>query len=171
MHQSDILLLYDYAVWANERILNAAVCASIEQLTAPQRLSGGSLLDTLVHTMSAEEGWRVKCETGMPIAVSASERMQDFPTLEAVRTYWGEVNQAMRTYLQQLSDNDLNQTVTLRNRDGRVFVRVLWQPLLHVITHGAQHRAEVAEALTNLGYSPGELDFEIYLRALADPTA
>ncbi len=72
-----------------------------------------------------------------------------------------------RAYLNRLRDTDLNQTVSLQNRDGERFKRVLWQPLLHVITHSVQHRAEVAEALTALGYSPGNLDFEIYLREQA----
>jgi len=167
MHQRDILILYDYNSWANQRLLAAAAQASIAQLTEPQRLSGGSLLETIVHTMAGEEGWRVKCETGVQMALFANERMADFPTLDAVRQYWVEVNQATQAYLNGLTDDEFNQSVSLRNRDGRTFERVLWQPLLHVITHSTQHRAEVAEALTALGYSPGELDFEIYLREQA----
>jgi uncharacterized damage-inducible protein DinB len=164
VHQSDLLQLYDYNEWANERLLTAAARASLEQLIAPQTLSGGSLLYTLVHTMTPVEGYRVKCETGVQMAVFADERMEDFPNLEAVRNYWVEVNQAMQDYLRRLTDDELNHSVFYRNRDGSSHERVLWQPLLHVLVHSTQHRAEVAEALTLLGFSPGDLDFEIYLR-------
>ena len=34
----------------------------------------------------------------------------------------------------------------------------------HVIYHGMQHRSEVAMLLTDLGESPGWLDFLIYLQ-------
>jgi uncharacterized damage-inducible protein DinB len=153
-------------LWANQRLLAAAARATPEQL-ASQRLSRGSILDTLVHIMSGEGGWRVKCETGVQMALLDDERLVDFPTLEAVLIRWVEVNQAMRAYLHRLNDDDLNQTVLLRNRDGESFERVLWQPLLHVITHSTQHRAEGAEALTKLDYSPGNLDFKIYLREQA----
>jgi uncharacterized damage-inducible protein DinB len=166
MHQRDLQLLYDYNLWANQRLLAAAARATPEQL-AIQRLSQGSILGTLVHIMTGEEGWRYKCETGVQMAVLGDERLADFPTLKSVLTYWNDVNQAMRAYLHRLNDDDLNQTVVLRNRDGEVFERVHWQPFLHVITHSTQHRAEVAEALTQLGYSPGNLDFEIYLREQA----
>jgi uncharacterized damage-inducible protein DinB len=166
MLQREILTLYDYNSWANQRLLAAAARATPEQLAA-QRLSRGSILDILVHIMSGEGGWRVKCETRVQMVLLDDERLADFPTLEAVLIRWVEVNQAMRAYLHRLNDDDLNQTVLLRNRDSEAFERVLWQPLLHVIIHSTQHRAEVAETLTELGYSPGNLDFEIYLREQA----
>jgi uncharacterized damage-inducible protein DinB len=166
MQQRDLVTLYAYNLWANQRLLEAAARATPEQL-ASQWLSQGSILSTLVHIMTGEEGWRYKCETGVQMAVLGDERLADFPTLEAVLSYWNEVNQRMQAYLHRLHDEDLNQTVALRNRDGEVFERILWQPFLHVITHSTQHRAEVAEALTQLGYSPGNLDFEIYLREQA----
>ena len=164
MHQRDILTLYAFNWWANQRLLAAAARATQEPLMRPQQLCRGSILDTLVHIMSGEGGWRYKLETGVEMPIFDSERMAEFPTLEAVRKRWVEVEQALRAYLHRINDDDPNQTVTFRNREGKSFERVLWQPLLHVITPSTQHRAEVAEALTKLGYSPGNLDFEIYLR-------
>ena len=39
----------------------------------------------------------------------------------------------------------------------------LWQPMLHVVNHGTQHRSEAAVLLTEAGASPGDLDLIDYL--------
>jgi uncharacterized damage-inducible protein DinB len=46
----------------------------------------------------------------------------------------------------------------------------VWQTILHVVTHSIQHRSEAAAILTGYGYSPGELDFDLFLSERPDPT-
>jgi uncharacterized damage-inducible protein DinB len=41
----------------------------------------------------------------------------------------------------------------------------VWQTILHVVTHGIQHRSESAAILTGYGQSPGDLDFDLFLKA------
>jgi uncharacterized damage-inducible protein DinB len=38
-----------------------------------------------------------------------------------------------------------------------------WQTFAQVMYHGIQHRAQIAEALTLLGHSPGDMDYILWL--------
>jgi uncharacterized damage-inducible protein DinB len=49
------------------------------------------------------------------------------------------------------------------NNAGEPNAYPLWQLLTHQVTHAQQHRSEIAIALTEFGYSPGWLDFLIYI--------
>jgi uncharacterized damage-inducible protein DinB len=46
----------------------------------------------------------------------------------------------------------------------------VWQILVHILYHSAQHRSEMAEMLTRYGQSPGDLDFVFYLNSAGTMT-
>lgn len=162
MQKSDILLLFDYNYWATHRILAAAEKVSQEIFVAPVEHSWDSLRSTLVHMMSAEWVWRQRCqEQSSP---TAHLRPDDFPTLAALRERWQTEEQAMRGYLNSLSDEQLAQTIDYKTLGGAPNRDILWQLLAHVANHGTQHRAECAVLLSELGYSPGDVDIIVYLR-------
>jgi uncharacterized damage-inducible protein DinB len=165
MKTDEILTLFDYNYWANRRILDAAVQVVPEKVVLPVSLSWGSVHGTLVHTLSAEWIWRVRCqEGGSPTGLLDAT---EFPTLDSLRQRWDEEEQAMRAYLGSLSDEQLAQTIDYKNTRGQAYSMVLWSILVHVVNHGTQHRAEVAHFLTEFGQSPGDIDFSIYLQNCA----
>lgn len=162
MQKSDIVLLFDYNYWATQRILTAAEKLSQAQLMEPLKQTWGSLLSKLVHTLSAEWVWRSRCqEQSSP---TAHLRADDFPTLAALRERWQTEEQAMRGYLNSLSDEQLAQTIAYKTLGGAPNSDILWQILAHVVNHGTQHHAECAALLTELGHSPGDIDLIVYLR-------
>ena len=69
----------------------------------------------------------------------------------------------MRPYLEGLSEADLNAAVTVRAPNGGEYQLIRWHMLTHAAMHGMQHRSEAALILTQLGQSPGGLDFIAYL--------
>ena len=76
---------------------------------------------------------------------------------------WREEETAMRAYLAGLRDEDMENPVRYKVGDGPKRDRILWHCLLHVVNHGTQHRSEAAALLTEYGYSPGDLDFTVFL--------
>ena len=110
--------------------------------------------------MGAEWAWRQRCHVG----VSPTKLLDpaQFPTLELLRRRWDEEEAAMRAYVNNLSNANLQRVVEYQNTAGRPFRRVLWQILLHVVNHGTQHRGEAALYLTTFGHSPGDIDLSVY---------
>lgn len=162
MNVNNVLTLLDYNYWATERVLTAAAHLSDAQFVASTGFSLGSLRDILVHMLSAEWIWRMRCQEGIsPIALLARE---DYATLDSVRNRWQAEERAMRDYLRQLSDGDLDQTVSYRRTGGVPMEDTLWHLLLHLINHSTQHRSEAAVLLTECGHSPGDLDLIAFFR-------
>lgn len=160
MNIKDIQLLYDYNYWANQLILTTASKLTPEQLTQPTSFSWGSLQGTLVHILDSEYVWRNLCYhnrfTGRLVD------SESFPTFESVGTYWEQEEARMRDYINSLSDDDMENTVRYEIPEG-IRERVLWHCLVHCVNHGTQHRAECAAMLTDLGHSPGGIDFTLYM--------
>ncbi len=160
MNREYFSTLYEYNYWANERVLGAADKVTEAQFTAKTSDSHGSLRGTLVHTLSAESVWLLRWNGISPTSL-ASEG--EFPNLAALRTRWREEEAKMRAFLGRLTDQDFMRVIEYKDTRGMPLARPLWQMLAHLVNHGTQHRAEAAAILTNLGYSPGGIDFVRFL--------
>ncbi len=167
MNKSDLQFLMDYNYWANARILASAAQVSPEQYTAPFPVSFGSLRGTLLHILGAEIVWRQRIiESGNPHhMVNEGE----YPTLAGLIQHWETEKEAIRVFLGGLDDipegDAVNRIVHYQNSRGVAMQNPLWQILAHVVNHGTQFRSEAAVILTQLGYSPGDLDLIYYIRA------
>lgn len=162
MNQEQILNLFDYNYWANHRVLNAAAKVTTEQFVAPAGLSHGSLRGALVHVLSSEVLWRLRCQDGISPPTMLVET--GFPTLDSLRELWNEEEQAMRAYLNTLTDADFESRVRYQTTKRVAYDNRLWKVLLHVVIHGTQFRSKAAVALTRYGQSPGDLDMIFFFR-------
>jgi uncharacterized damage-inducible protein DinB len=158
---AELQLLFDYYYWATARLLNAMEGISDEQFTHVPNDNQKSLRATLVHTLSAERIWRARWQR--------KERLSDldeqtFSTVTSLRTYWKQQEQEMRAFLASAQEEDLNRTIEGVNRRGTTYSDLVWHSMMHVLFHGAQHRSEAAEMATAYGFSPGDLDFFVFLR-------
>lgn len=160
MNIQDIQFMYEYNYWANGKILAAAEKATKEQLFAPGSFPFGGLHGTLLHILDSEYGWRMFFETN-----SFVEDLKPalFPSFEALKEQWDMEEQAMRAYLNGLTDEDMVSHRKYINDEGIHRDRILWHCLIHVVNHGSQHRSEAAALLTDFGCSPGDLDFTLFL--------
>lgn len=162
MHHLDILTLYRYNYWATSVVLVATAKVSAEAYTAPAGLSQGSIRGALVHIYGAEWVWRQRIQEGIFPTGLPSE--SDFPTLALLQERWGQEQQAMLAFLNSLTDADFNRPVHYKTTKGADQENIMWHILAHVVNHGTQFRAEAAVALTELGHSPGDLDFINFIR-------
>ena len=158
-----LLKLYDHSYWVTGRILTSASNLSDAEFTGKTDHSHGSLRDTLVHTFYYEWSWRQRCQGEIP-SVDAFEN-EDFPNVEMLKEDWEAEEKQMRKYLNSLSEEDLQEAVTVKHPSGGEVELIRWHMLTHVTTHGMQHRSEAAVMLTDLGHSPGGIDLITFLYA------
>lgn len=162
MEPKEIATLIDYNYWANHRVLEAATKLSHAQFVAPDRLIFQSVRGSLVHVLAAELVWRSRCQDG--VSPSGLMMQSEFPTLASLRVRWETEEASFRRYLPTLTAAKLNENLEYKTTTESPQDTPLWQILLHVVNHGTQFRSEAAVALSERGYSPGDLDFIAYVR-------
>lgn len=154
---AELRALVEFTHWANERILAACEQLPDGALSAPVSPDPGwgSLRGILVHTLDTEYGWRLLLQ-GQDASELLSEA--DFPGVPALRARWAEERAAWRAYLDALGEDAILAPYGAGQGGPAV-----WQTVMHVVLHSAQHRAEAAAILTGHGCSPGDIDFDVFL--------
>jgi uncharacterized damage-inducible protein DinB len=150
--------LYDYHISENRKIWDRHLANLSEELwTQPLGYSKGSLRTQIAHLISVDHIWFLDLGAPMP----EEELDQDNPGKDrpALRAYWDQVEQAMRSYISTLSEEALTSK-PLQGEDAGLAV---WQVLLHVANHGTDHRAQILRALHDAGEKTGPQDLVFYL--------
>jgi uncharacterized damage-inducible protein DinB len=156
--KATIAALYDYGVWANERLLEKL--RGLDHADLTRRFSEGSqaILPTLVHLYGADLRWLARWRRQPPPEVAPA----DLPTVEAVEDRWRPVWAERRAYLDGLDRTALDEEIPFTRPAGTVWI-VRWQGIVHCANHATQHRSELAMMLTDLGRSPGDMDMFLWL--------
>jgi uncharacterized damage-inducible protein DinB len=163
MNKSEIATLLHFNFWANARILSTCERMSTDEFTRLHTPDPGwgSLRGILVHTLDTEYGWRSVLQ-----ALDEDKILEagDFADVAALQTRWNIERAAWFDFVDRLSDESIN----LGYGDNPHTGPKVWQTILHVVTHGIQHRSEAAAILTGYGQSPGELDFDLFLKEMPE---
>lgn len=154
----DLPMFVRYNNWANGRLLETAAQVDEAALMADEGLSFGSPFATLRHVLDVEWSWRMACE-GKP-ATTVLWELQPLETLAQVDAAWRAEGQVLLALVESLSEEALLEKVT-PSWMQRAYAR--HQIILHIVTHGTNHRSELGWQLTRLGHSPGDLDFLDYV--------
>ncbi len=160
MNKQDILVLYQYNRWANEKIRAAARNLAPEQFLAEASYPHGGLRGTLTHILFAEWIWRNRWEGTSP---TLRLKAEEFPTLESLLQRWQEEENKLLAFVEEVTDDKLAVPFQYKNTKGVPKENILWQAMAHVVNHGTQHRAEAAAMLTDFGCSPGDIDMIYFL--------
>lgn len=156
MRQRELVTLFDYMYWANQRILVTAARLTNAQFTLPSVIVGRDLRATLVHTLDTEWSWRLRLQ-GRPDAEKALAA-SGYGNVAALADHWKRDEAEMRAWVASLDDETLARSIDPDRSDRYP----LWFYLVHLVTHSHQHRSESAQLLTQLGRSPGDIDFLDY---------
>jgi len=167
MTKDDILLLYEYDRWANNRVLEAVSTLSAEQFTRDLGGSFRSVRDTLVHIIGGEWGWLAywKEPRHSPALLKDLRSRRDrlfnpaaFPDVIAVRSKWAEIEREQTEFVNCLTDEVLGKMFPFRAT--RVSLLHLMQ---HLANHSTYHRGQVALMMRQLGAEPVATDFHVFL--------
>ena len=158
MRQRELATLFDYTYWAHRRVLATAARLTDAQFTLRSVIVGRDLRATLVHTLDTECSWRLRLQ-GRPAAEwKKSLPLSDYLNVAALADHWTRDEAEMRAWVASLDDAALARSADLDPKEQYP----VWYYLVHMVTHSQQHRSEAAQLLTQLGQSPGDLDFLDY---------
>ena len=161
MNKGYIQTLYRYNQWANARILDAAAKLSPEQFLASSEHPHRYLRGVLTHTLFAEWIWRNRWSGESP---TTRLKPEDFPTFDSLRARWQAEETELMKFVEEVSEEKLNAPFHYTSTEGVKYENILCESMAHVVNHGTQHRSEAAAILTELGFSPGDLDMILFLR-------
>ena len=154
--------LFDYNWWARDRQLEACGSLAPELFTRAVGGSFPSVRDTLAHLMLVEWIWHERWCGRSPRTFPA---YAEFPSPEALRRRWSEIERDVRGFVAGLADDALARPVTYSNLKGETWTYPLWRLLYHLLNHQSYHRGQVTSQLRQLGATPAPVDFLLYLDA------
>ncbi len=152
--------LVDYHYWANHRILDAVDRIPVEQYTRDLASSFPSIQATLAHLMYAEAVWLGRW-TGQVIPVPKPE---EIPTPADARTRWAALEEQVRSFIEGLTQADLERVHSFRISTGEEFRHPLWEMIHQVINHGTYHRGQVTAMLRQVGADATSTDLIRFYR-------
>jgi uncharacterized damage-inducible protein DinB len=157
--KEQVASLFEYGIWVNERLLQAAAPLSTEQFTRTILPGFGSVHLTLVHMLGADLLWFARWQGHSPKTMLGPN---DLPTLDIIRERWAKLIDERRYNLASLNETELAAIVRWTNMRGQAFELPRWQVMLHCVNHATHHRSELAAMLSTLGHEPASTDLLQY---------
>jgi uncharacterized damage-inducible protein DinB len=154
MDAISLLAFVRYHAWANDRILTTAAELSEDELRTDGVLDHGSAFRTIRHLVDVDWSWREFCignDVGETYVWDHGFMLDD---LGALHAFCLEEDERLRAFVESLDDDALAEPWGIRAD----FTRPRWLVVAHIVSHGTQHRSELARYFTECGHSPGDLD-------------
>ena len=132
VNKSQIIELYEYNNWANEKLLEAVSHLENEEFARDLLSSFRSIRDTMVHVLGVEELWlsRWMGEQGHTLL-----RPDDFPTSTYLASQWDNFRDQINGFLSSLTEENLTEKISFKNIKGITYSLELWKQLLHGVLY------------------------------------
>jgi uncharacterized damage-inducible protein DinB len=149
MSENFLEKIFEHNNWANQKIIQACLALSDEQLDAePQSVTKGTIRGTVVHLVSSQESY-LKTLT-LPLEERLHPRTVPFAELEESARVSGEGLLALASGERKPSGARL----TTRDRH----YTEPWVVMLQAINHATEHREQIKSMLSALGVTPPDID-------------
>jgi uncharacterized damage-inducible protein DinB len=161
--KSHFVMMAEYNAWANGRLYGMARQLPDEQYRRDVGAYFQSLHGTLNHILVADLIWVRRLTGGgdQPRTLNAI-LFDDLPSLVAARQ---QVDQRIISYVDSLSDAQLEERWDYRMLDGTLQSQRRRETLAHVFNHQTHHRGQAHAILTVLGVcEPDGLDLLLMQR-------
>jgi uncharacterized damage-inducible protein DinB len=166
MNISEIRHLYAYTEWANELVLAASEKLPGEELLRNVNISHGSILGTLAHMAGAEWVWLERWHGESPGGdVWEQWTVRHCGSMQELRAKWQPIIQKRHSYLERLTDAELQRDLSFKRLNGEQYSLPLGQQMHHVVNHATLHRGQVVGMIRQLGIAPPATDLLFYLMA------
>lgn len=159
--QAMVRTLFDYNLWAHERVWTGILTLDDERFARPFDYSIGSVQAQMTHVLSVDNRWLARV-AGRDVPPHL--KPDAYPSAAALREAWARMTADQRRIVEGLSDDQLAEMITydIPSRGGAK-LNTRWEILAHVVVHGTDHRAQILSLLYQLGAPTVEQDLVIYL--------
>jgi uncharacterized damage-inducible protein DinB len=161
MNAKEITELFDYNLWANTRLFEAAAQLSTEQYLQDCKSSHGGIHGTLTHIVGAQKLW-ISRWRGTP--ENTILQGNDVSTLLDLISIWERVSSDTAEFLSSMNDQKVQEEFTITTTQGKKFVNTFQEMMLHLINHSSTHRGQVNAMIRQLGIRPPQIDLITYYR-------
>jgi uncharacterized damage-inducible protein DinB len=148
MTHGDVLELFAYNRWANERTLGSLTPLTDEQLSRPLGGSFPTILATAAHIAAAEWIWLSRWTGFSP---DAMPEWAERPSLEPLRLKFVEIETSRSTFVNSLGEEDVARPLSFTLLNGSSDTQTLAILFQHVVNHGSYHRGQIASMLRQVG--------------------
>ncbi|MGE0480970.1 MAG: DinB family protein [Phycisphaerae bacterium] len=160
MSQRHIEILLGHNLWATRLLLQSSATLDEEQFYHRFDIGPGSLHDTLRHIIGAMLRWADRIG-GRAVAESI-ERPGEYCTIAELDAHLTRADAALREVAAELdAANRWDEKMQFATPDGAVYHFTRAAGMLHVLTHGMHHRAQVLNIRRRLGLPPFTLDLDV----------
>lgn len=157
-----------YNQWMNEKVYACAAGLDPDILHEDRGAFFGSIFRTLNHLMVADRIWlkrfaehprhfaALEPVRAMPHPYTLDEIL--YPELGALSAARVELDAIIRAAFDEVSDADLAQPLSYRNRAGQAFRKNFGELAQHFFNHQTHHRGQITTLFSQLGIDVGVTD-------------
>jgi uncharacterized damage-inducible protein DinB len=147
---------FHYNLWANVSLLDACSHLTDTQLDFTSKGLFGSVRETLMHLFASEEGYVMRFNFTGAAPTPPLEELTAFPGFDELRRRAERSGKELVAIAEQA---DLNQVLHL---DGGTYDAQVIIVLIQAVTHGIDHRSQIATLMSQQDITPLALDSWAY---------